>query len=339
MSNIEQGSGVRSDAALEQLLKHASPRPVPSETDTAAARGAVRAEWQQVSGRRRVRRRMLNVAIAATVLVGVFSVFNTFRAPEIGSVQVASIEQSFGSVYVLGEESVLRETRDLSGVLSGQTIVTGDEAGMALAWGSGGSLRVDQKTRVEFTNDHSVYVQYGRVYFDSEPASLATRIDTADSRDFVVRTDLGEVLHTGTQFMSAVESDVLTVSVREGHVSVVGDRQDSVVAYSGEQVKLEGRQRPVKLSISRHGENWDWVNRASRTADVNGKTIDAFLTWVCRELGFELRYEGEAAEVAVRDTLTGDYENEPLEVLRLAMMTTALTVRVDETEGVIYVSD
>lgn len=338
MSDFDQGTTVRSDDALEQLLKHASPRPAPSQPDTDAVRQAVRAEWQSVSDRHRSRRRVLSFAIAATVLVGVFSMFSIFRPPLVEGAHVASIEKSFGPIYLLGEKAELRETRNLSDVLTGQTIVTGDKAGIALAWGNGGSLRIDEKTRVEFTNDEFVYLRSGRIYFDSEPSALIASTVAGETGEFIVQTDHGDVAHIGTQFMAGVAVGTLKVSVREGEVSVDGKHM-SHVASSGEQVTFSGRQRPVVLSINRSGESWDWVGRTSPPADVDGKSIHEFLLWISRETGLEPRFEGQAERVARTEILKGTIDAEPLDALPRWMATTALSYSIDEGEGVIHVSD
>ncbi len=336
MSDFDQGMNVRSDDVLEQLLKHALPRPVPSKDDEAAVRQAVHTEWRRVSGRRRSRHRSLSFAIAATVLVVVFSVFSFFRVPVVEVVQVASIEKSFGSIYLLGEKSELRETQDLSDVLSGQTIVTGNQAGMALAWGSGGSLRVDENTRVEFTQGDSVYLKFGRIYFDSAPSVLVVGITAGGIDDFVVHTDHGAVAHIGTQFMAGVNDASLTVSVREGQVAVDG-KYHRRVANSGEQLTLSGRQQPTILSISRSGESWDWVTHTAPNADVDGKTLHEYLLWACRELGLEIAWQGQAEQVARDAILHGTIDRDLAEAMKLHLATTALEYRIDG--GVIYVSN
>ncbi len=336
MSDLNQGAGIPSDDVLEELLKHAAPRPTPSPSDEAAVRQAVRGEWQIVSGRRQSRRRVLTYAIAATVLVGVFSVFSVFRMPVVDAVQVASIEKSFGSIYLLGEKSELRETQELSNILSGQTIVTGSQAGIALAWGNGGSMRMDETTRVEFIDGKSVYLKSGRIYFDSQPSALMAGISGGDTDGFVIQTDHGKVAHVGTQFMTGVDAATLTVSVREGRVAVDGEYHRHI-ASSGEQVTLSGRQRPSVLSISRSGNSWDWVSRTSPAADVDGKTLHEFLLWACREMGLELQFEGRAEQVARSAILRGTIDTEPAEALRQRLATAALEWHIDE--GVIYVSD
>ncbi len=340
MRNPDQSTSIASDDALEQLLKQASPRPMPSPSDEAIARQAVHAEWQQVSRRYRMRRRAVSFAMAATLLVGVFSLFNVFRVPVVEAVQVASIEKSFGSIYLLGDSAELRETPQLSQVLSGQTIVTGSGAGIALAWGGGGSMRMDANTRVRFIAGDSVYLEAGRVYFDSDPSVLIAGIPAGDTAQFLVRTDLGDVQHIGTQFMTGVSDaagGTLTVSVREGQVAVTGNYH-SQLASSGEQMILSGRQRPALLSISRSGAGWDWVMRTTPPANVDGKALHEFLLWACREMGLELRYEGQAGRIARQEAiLRGAIDTTPAEALRLRLASAALDWRIDE--GVLYVSD
>ena len=53
------------------------------------------------------------MAVAASVLIAVVAVVNTLRINGIADVQVAAIEKSFGSVYVLGENAEMLEGGDL----------------------------------------------------------------------------------------------------------------------------------------------------------------------------------------------------------------------------------
>lgn len=322
--------------ALEDLLTHASVRPAPSTDDMVAAKAAVRDEWMSVTTRRRNGKRIMQYAVAATVLVSVFAVFNVFRAPTIDVVRVASIEKSFGPVYLLGEQAELRPTDDLANVLSGQTIVTGNEAGLALEWSNGGSVRMDANSRVEFTDSGSVLLESGRLYFDSmsSPIFAGTRVGAV--AEFVVQTEHGSVQHVGTQFMTETEADALVVSVREGSVLIDGAYHDRA-ATSGQQVTIAGRQSPSVLSIERSGDAWRWIERTTPAVDVDGKTLHEFLVWVCREMGLELQFEGRA-EAAARDAvLKGSIDREPAEALRFRLETAALEWRIEQ--GVIYITD
>ncbi len=325
------------DNSLEQLLSNASPRPVPSSTDAAKAREAVHAEWRAVSGKHRSRKRLVRYAMAATILIGVFSLFNVFRVPSVEMVRVASIQKSFGSIYVLGEQSELMPANNLTAIYSGQTIITGNDAGMSLSWAKGASVRLDRDTKIEVSDDDTVYLWSGQIYFDSVPSGLIAGNSTGAVDSFRIETEHGVVSHVGTQFMTQVNSSGLTVSVREGQVHIAGQYYP-YVATRGEQVVFSGRQRPLVLSIPEYGDMWGWVSHASPTIDVDGKSVHAFLMWVGRELGMNIEYANGVVEAVAREALLqGRVDTDPAEALRLRMLTAALDWRY--VEGVIYVSN
>jgi len=324
------------EKTLEQLLSNASPRPVPDPADAAAAREVVRREWQAVSGKHQSRRRMLRFAAAAAVLIGLFSMFNGFRATEPELTRVASIQKSFGSIYVLGDQSELTRADGLAAIHLGQVIVTGDDAGIALAWANGGSVRLDRNTEVEFRDNNKVYLRSGRIYFDSVPSELIAGVSAGSKGSFEIETDHGVVSHTGTQFMTHVLADELRVSVREGRVDIAGQYYPHA-AERGEQVLFSGRQRPVVLSIPEYGATWDWISQTSPPVDVDGRSVHVFLDWVGRELGMSIEYGSDDVEQIARQAiLEGQVGAEPKEALRLRMMTAALDWRFEE--GVIYVN-
>lgn len=321
--------------ALDDLLRHAQPRPVPAPEDMAAVRAAVRNEWQAITGRRIVRRRIMQFAIAATVVLGAFITLNMSQRPSGIPVTVATIEKSTGPIYLLGESAELRPTNNIDTVMAGQTIVTGADATLALAWGNGGSVRIDERTRVRFDSDESLFVEVGRVYFDSK-GSLIAGIDAGGVTRLSIRTEFGELQHLGTQYMAAVARDSLVVSVREGRVGVDGRFYDETI-LAGQQGTWAGRQRPNVLSISRSGPAWEWVGRTTPAADVDGKTLHEFLSWVCREMGLDVRFEGETEAIAHDAILKGRIDTVPAEALRLRLATAALEYRIEG--DVIYISN
>ena len=323
------------DKSLEQLLSKATPRPVPSEAHTAEAREALRAEWKGVTGRHRSRRRILHYAVAASVLVVVFSLFNTLRMPAVDLVQVASIQKSFGSIFFVSEQSVVTPADNQQTVHFGETISTGDDAGIALAWLNGGSMRLDENTTVEFKDESTVWLHEGQIYFDSMPSSLIADAKIADPGTFVIETEYGRVTHVGTQFVTRVDDKdkTLQVSVREGLVNVDGQYYQHT-ARRGEQIRLIGRQQPVVLSFDEYGAAWNWVAERSPAVEVDGRTVDEFLGWVGRELGREIKYSEDAEKVAA-EKLIGRVNDEPAEALRMRMLTVGLVA--DFEEGVIHV--
>ena len=329
MSEFEQDS-------LEQLLKQAAPRPVPSPGDEAMARAAVRDEWRQVTAGRRSRRRVLQYAVAATVVLGVFGVLNVLRTPPVEAVRVALIEKSIGSVFVLGDQSELYEVTSEIALYSGQTVVTRDDAGLALAWGNGGSLRVGANTRIQFMDDESVFLISGRAYFDSMPGAVVAGIDAGDTAAFTLRTELGDVYHVGTQYMGEVVGDALIVSVREGEVFVDGKFHEQKIS-SGHQVLMAGRQQPSMSNFSRSGEAWEWVHATMPPREVKGQTVYDFVTWVSRELGLDFRFDDELVEVARTAEIRGDFRAGATDALRQGLLSAALDWHIEE--GVIYITE
>jgi hypothetical protein len=325
------------DESLEQLLGKATPRPVPDPAVTAAARESVRAEWQTVSGRYRTRKRAIRFAVAATVVLGFFALFNTFRSNEVEAVQVASMQKSFGSIYVLGEQSQMTLASDLRAVHAGQTIVTGDDAGIALLWGRGGAVRLDRKTELEFRDDSSVFLRRGQIYFDSMPSDLTADVTGGGRDSFEVETPLGAVSHVGTQFMTAVTSSTLTVSVREGTVEVSRD-DERFVAERGKQVSFTAGAAVLVLDIPEYGAAWDWIVATSPAISLDGKSADDFLQWAGRELGREIVYASDAVEQASKTArLHGEINRPPAEALGMRMATTGIAWRIEG--GTIYVGE
>ena len=321
---------------LEELLRNATPRPTPPTSAVDAARAALRDEWRETIGQRRRRRSVVLYAVAATVILGAFAAFNLFRVPTLPAMQVASIDKSFGPVYLLGEGAELRSTDELAAILSGQTVVTGADAGLAVAWGHGGSLRLDQNTRVEFSDAESVFLREGRVYFDSRNSELAAAPDSVGAPAFLLHTVQGQVRHLGTQYMARVDSDTLVVSVREGEVAVDGNYHDQIV-NPGQQLTMSGRQRPVVLAIPATGGDWEWVGATTPAVDVDGRGLHEFLEWASRELGLKLEFEGNAEAVARDAVLRGSIDSHPADALRMRLASAALSWRIEE--GVVYVGN
>ena len=69
----------------------------------------------------------------------------------------------------------------------------------------------------------------------------------------------------------------------------------------------------------------------------DGRPVHEFLTWVSRETGLELQYEGEAAErLAAASAFVGEVETRPTLAFEFWMRTIDLDYRIEG--GVIHVS-
>jgi len=283
-------------------------------------REAVQAEWQAVAGKRRSRTRLARFAIAASVLLAVIASFNMLRDASIAPPQLATINKSYGSI-LLGNQSQLNELSDFSTITAGQSIVTRTDAGISLAWGSGGSLRIEADTRIEFISAEEVYLRSGRIYFDSTPSELIAGTSGGSVQTkFRIKTDHGTMTHVGTQYMTSSSSTELTISVREGRVSMVGNYYNETV-LEGQQLKVTGSNLASVANFPRHGAAWDWVEATAPVADVDGRSVDEFLSWVSRETGLHISYESpEAEQKAHAGILKGKVDMDPRSALAFRMM-------------------
>jgi len=319
-----------SDKAVESLLEHAVPRPEPPREDEQVIREAVQAEWQAISGKRRARTRLARFAIAASLLLAVIASLNVLRDSGIVPVQVATISKSHGSIYLLGEQSELHKLSDLSAITVGQKVVTGPDSGIGLEWGSGGSLRIDAETRVEFISAEAIYLRSGRIYFDSTPSELIASVSSgSDLTKFRIETDHGAVAHFGTQYMTETSSETLVVTVREGKVSIYGNYHDET-ALEGQRMEVVGYTRASVVNFPRHGSAWNWIEQTAPIADVDGRSVDEFLNWVSRETGLRIVYESpEAEQKASSGILRGKVDMDPRSALAFRMMGEDLNWHID----------
>jgi hypothetical protein len=345
MSKSSEESVMPADDAVEALLEKAVPRPSPPDGDERIVRDAVFAEWQAVTGKVRIRRRMAHLAIAATVLLGIAVSFNALQLTDVQAVQVATIHKSHGSIYLLGEQFELQEMTDLASIYAGQIIETGVDAGIGLEWGDGGSLRVDEKTRIDFTSADAVYLHWGRIYIDSQAATLVAGISGRSSKimagitngGFEIETVHGSVSHLGTQYMTFVDSSDLTVSVREGEVAVDGRYVGQSVAVAGQQMTLSGGAQPSVLDFDGHGEAWDWIEATAPSVNMDGRSTFEFLQRIGRETGLTVEFDSAGAETLAREgILNGTIEMEPRDELAFRMSGEDLSYCIDR--GTIKVS-
>jgi ferric-dicitrate binding protein FerR (iron transport regulator) len=329
---------LKDDDAVETILRSAPPRPMPSALDIASARSELHAEWQAVYGRRRMRRRIVTFAAAASIIGAIAASVFVLRVPSALPEQVAKIERSTGSIFLLGEQSVLHELPDLNELSTGQTLVTGDGSAIAIAWLAGGSLRIDEDSRVEFVSSDEIVLRNGRVYFDSQPSALHADGVPRSMAEFVIRTTEGLIRHVGTQYMAGVTATGVTVSVREGQVQFVGNAVDAT-AVAGQQVRLRGNARPSYTNIRAHGEIWQWVEKISPAVIVDQHSAHEFISWVARESGLDVQFADDALEQLAHTTIMngGSGSLEPRTALQVLLQTT--TLQADIEGGSILVTE
>ena len=219
----------------------------------------------------------------------------------------------------------------------GEAIQTGMESGLTLAWNDGGSLRLDQNTHLEFVSGTEIYLQSGRIYFDSMPSGVPTVISDPDTAKLTIRTDVGTVRHYGTQFITQVNGDELSVLVREGRVSIEGARVNETASV-GEKLFVTRKGESVVEDIGLTGGEWQWVERTSPSFTLDNRPIIEFLTWVSRETGQPLRFDSKHAEEVVDVfELRGVVEMEPRIALPTYMLSVDVSWRIED--GFIVIDD
>ena len=340
MNRMNQEQDLRSERALEELLGKAPPRPTPPQQDEELIRRAVRAEWDQVTSRRTRSRRVINFALAASVLPAVFVALNALRGPVDGDMQqVASIEKQFGIIKVLSGGEASSDDNEILEIGSGQSVATAEESGLTLAWNDGGSLRLDQNTRVEFESGSEIYLQSGRIYFDSMPSGIPTVRTDPDKAKLTIRTDAGTVRHFGTQFVTQADGNELNVMVREGRVSVEGSHVDETATVSvGQKLTVTRNGQTTVHDVDVSGGDWKWIEKTSPSFTLDNRPIIEFLTWVSRETGQPLRFASRNVEEIVKTKdLRGVVDKEPSHALPFYMQLTGLAWHIDD--GVIVIGD
>lgn len=324
--NDERQSGSGADErTLEEIFRHAAPRPKPRRQAAEQAFERLYAEWRDVVGRRR-RQRLAVVGLAAMLVVaavtGSLSLLREEPSPE--PLRVAVLRAS-GAELRLNEQ--LRDPGELAAreaeLRAGDRLATGRDTRIALAWGSG-SLRLDRATRVRFLEGGAVRLLTGSLYFDSTPFGA----DAVTPARLEVVTPLGRIRHDGTQFLARVADERLTVSVREGRVHVVGDSID-VAVDEGEAIEAGGDARFERRRVPAHDETWQWTAEIAPEVDLKGRTIGEMLAWIARETGRRVRYESAEARRLAESEARGIASLAPLPALRTIPVMTSLECDVE----------
>jgi hypothetical protein len=133
--------------------------------------------------------------------------------------------------------------------------------------------------------------------------------------------------------MAEVTADGMTVSVREGRVSVAGG-QDNMRANAGEQMAITGSGSFTVTNIASFDEQWQWIEKTTPAIDVDGRPVFQALQWVGRESGLQLVFTSDAAETLAASTelrgLQGQLDVPPSRALEIFMLTVDLDARIDD---------
>ena len=320
MNSVKDDQDMKSELALQALFEQASSRLAPPAEDERQIRAAIHAEWSQLMGKRRRNRRFGSWALAASVLLAVFLTLNTLRTPQAPATTelVATIERQKGDV---GFTAPVPTRVGVAQIFTGQTITTGTDSAVALAWIAGGSLRLDEETELLIVSASEVMLLSGRLYFDSMPGIPAPVANSS----LTVTTTAGVVRHVGTQFMTEILDQSLTVNVREGVVAISGSNYNGQ-ATAGQRIAILADGSVEIDARPGYGPDWQWVESIAPPLSLDGLTILEFLNWVSRESGRTLIFESPTAQaIAASELMRGNSgEADPIRALRIFLQTTDL---------------
>lgn len=324
----------RDDETMQRLLRLAGPRaPVPEDIearvyasvhrewqaasqppDGARVYQHVRREWRKDATRRRYRRWVLPVALAASLVLALTMVLQPPpSAPGqavIGTVAKAVAGSAGMSLPAPGQP-----------VRAGDVLATGPGQGLSIVINNTESLRLGENTTLAVLANDAFRLDAGRVYADTGDYMYR-------DRGLIIDTPMGSVTDVGTQFAVQFGAERLDVAVREGRVDVSRGSEE-FVAVAGERLRLEQDDATVE-AIEAHGPLWDWTAALAPVFEIENKSLLDFLRWAARETGRELVFEdNELRMSAMRTDLHGSVADfEPLEAVESVLATTRFRYRI-----------
>lgn len=282
------------DAVVRGLLRH--PRPAAVDAARAArVRLAVHAAWKDASGDRRQWKRGVALAVAAVLVSAVaLTLVNVWRGRGT-SQPTASIAST---LFVTSEVTVQHDGQARAGRVGEElrpaTRITTNGGRAAIALGNGVELRLDAHTDITLDTARSLSLASGALYLDS-----SHRVGSPETVAIVAR---GTVIRDiGTRYEVRLSDQELRVRVRDGRVEISN-------AF-GMQEAARGGQLSVTSSgivagrASTSGADWDWIVRASRPPQLEGRPLPEFLAWAEREGGRPIRFADPALERANAATI------------------------------------
>jgi ferric-dicitrate binding protein FerR (iron transport regulator) len=273
------------DAAMRELLRQ--PRPLADDAVRAArVYRAVHAAWRDTAGGTRNWRRGVAIAAAAVLAVAIgLTLVNRLRERE--APQAAAPIAS--TLFVTSEVVFQHDGQDRSGRVGeelrpGTRITTyGGRAAIVLA--NGVELRLDSNTALTLDTARGLSLTRGAVYLDSSHQTGSPETVAIVSRGTVIRD-------IGTRFEVRLSDEELRVRVRDGRVAVSS-------AFGMREADRGGQLSVTSSGIlsgraSTSGADWDWIVRASRPPQLEGRPLTEFLAWAEREGGRPIRFADPA---------------------------------------------
>jgi ferric-dicitrate binding protein FerR (iron transport regulator) len=282
------------DAVVRGLLRQ--PRPAAVDAERAArVRVAVHAAWKDAAGGTRHWKRGVALAAAALLVFAIgLTLANRLRERAASQAAAPIASTLFVSSEVIFEhDQQARAGRVGEGLRPGTRITThGGRAAIVLA--NGVELRLDSNTAITLDPGRNMSLASGALYLDSSHRTGPPDAVAITARGTVIRD-------IGTRYEVRLSDQELRVRVRDGRVEVVGT--------FGKREADRGGQLSVTSSgilsgrAPTSGADWDWIVRATRPPQLEGRPLPEFLAWAEREGGRPIRFADPALERANSATI------------------------------------
>jgi len=282
------------DAVVRDLLRQ--PRPAAIDADRAArVRPAVHAAWQQAAAGTRNWKRGVPIAAAAVLVLASALLLLNWRRERGSSPAAAPIATTVfvTSEVVFQHDGQARAGRVGEGLRPGTRITTyGGRTAIVLV--NGVELRLDSNTDMTLDTEQRMSLARGALYLDSSHRTGPPETVAIVARGSVIRD-------VGTRYEVRLSDQELRVRVRDGRVEVSG-------AFGIREADGGGQLRMTPSGIlsgraSTSGADWDWIVRAARPPQFEGRPLPEFLAWAEREGGRSIRFADPALERANAATI------------------------------------
>ena len=270
---------------IGRLIRHTGGRDAVPEDRFDDAREKVQSHWQQVvAEHRRGRFQYTPIAVAASVVVAVIASALLLRPGDVpGPVVMASVDRVLGDVLIDGQAAAAGNI-----IEPGAVIETGDVSRVALCLADGQSLRLDTLSRIVVHTANEVSLETGGIYIDTE--------HSLDASPVLVMTALGQARDVGTQFQVRLAANVLIVGVRDGLVEVTRPDRATLSIDRGRVVELNTDGSESERDLQHDDAIWTWVETVAPDFDVNGATLEQYLSWYTGQRGLRLVWSDPGSE-------------------------------------------
>lgn len=324
------------DERIEDVLSEARPRPAPNSGRKEEIYDQLRDEWMISNQQTRQRRRYFIGAAAASFIAAIVVVMRLGSGVDVPVIQPdAYVAVLNGAGATLNGEQIqdVDSTSSTLRLRAGDTIKTGTDAAVAIAWNTTGSLRLSRSSEVTIVDANEVSLKSGTIYYDSK------LFGSDHGVPIVVTTSHGTIQHVGTQFLAQTDQRGTTVSVREGQVSFGRDSKTTIVR-SGQSASFDNSIAATVSAIAPNDSSWDWVSEVAPKWNVDGRSTMDIIRWLSRETGLSIEFADERAEDYARnDQVRGVGEIGPTAAMRIVPVATQLRFAIDDSTIRVSIED